>query len=271
MRIAFAVLFITLFSANVFGAELTVFAGSASQPPLQELAALYQQRTGVRINLHLGGSGALLSQIRLTGAGDLYIPGSPDYMARAHRFGVVEQDEVILAYLLPAIVVPRGNPAGIRSLDDLARPGLRVGLANPEGVCVGLYAIEVLDRNGLLDRVAPNLVGMVESCARAAALVPLRQVDAVLGWREFGSWDRQHSEVILLRPEQVPRIATIPGAVVRASRQKELARDFLAFVTGPEGRAVFRRWGYLTDEAEIRRLAPRATIGGEYELPEGWR
>lgn len=251
--------------------EITVFAGSASQPPLEELAATWQQQTGNRVILHFGGSGTMLNQIRLTGAGDIYIPGSPDFLSKAQRFQLLDADAKILAYLLPAIIVPKGNPAKISGLNDLARPGLRVGMADPEGVCVGLYGVELLAFNHLLEKVRPNLVGMVESCAKAAAMIPLGQVDAVLGWREFGNWNPAASEVILLQPAQIPRIAYIPAAVIRTSTRKRAAGDFLRFLTGPEGAAVFARWGYITDEAEIRRLAPRAKLGGEYLLPGSWQ
>lgn len=252
-------------------AELTVFAGSASQPPLEELADSYRQRTGVEVTIHFGGSGAMLNQIQLTGRGDIYIPGSPDFMLKAQQLGLVDPEEHLLAYLLPAIVVPKGNPAGIQTLSDLARPGLRVGLADPEGVCVGLYAIELLVHNQLLEPVSKNLVGMVESCAKVAALIPLRQVDAVLGWREFASWSPRTSEVIALSPEQIPRIAYIPAALVKAGKQQDLARGFLDFLTGPEGNRVFEEWGYITSEATIRQFAPAARKGGEYQLPEGWQ
>lgn len=271
MRYLLLILLLIVLPRAVQSAELTVFAGSASQPPLEELAESYRQQTGVEVIIHFGGSGAMLNQIQLTGRGDIYIPGSPDFMLKARQLGLVEPQEQILAFLLPAIVVPKGNPADIQQLSDLTRPGLRVGLADPEGVCVGLYAIELLAYNQLLETVGKNLVGMVESCAKVAALIPLRQVDAVLGWREFGSWSPRTSEVILLEPDQIPRIAYIPGALVKSGRQQTLARGFLEFISGPVGNRVFEKWGYITSEATIRRLAPKARLGGEYQLPESWQ
>ena len=54
-------------------AEVTVFAGSASKPPLEEAAELYQTETGVEIVLHFGGSGSMLNQLRLSQKADLFI------------------------------------------------------------------------------------------------------------------------------------------------------------------------------------------------------
>ena len=83
--------------------------------------------------------------LELTEQGEVYLPGSPDYIIIAKRRKLlVEGSERIVAYLVPAVITPAGNPAGIRSLEDLAGPGTRVGLGNPETVCLGLYRGGVL-------------------------------------------------------------------------------------------------------------------------------
>jgi molybdate transport system substrate-binding protein len=250
--------------------SVVVFAGSASQPPLEDAARVFEKETGTPIILHMGGSGAMLSQIRLTGQGDLYIPGSPDYMEKAQNFGVVAQNSAIIAYLIPAIIVAKGNPLHISELKDLSREGLRVGLADPDGVCVGLYAVEILDVNGLLDEVRPNLHGMVESCAKAAAMIPLNLVDVVLGWREFAAWNPETMAAVLLDQDKLPRLAYIPAAVLKQAKNPQGAQAFIAFLQSEQGQAIFQKWGYLTDENTARAFAPQARIGGNYQLPEGW-
>ncbi len=250
--------------------SIVVFAGSASQPPLEEAARAFEKQTGIPVTLQLGGSGAMLSQIRLTGRGDLYIPGSPDYLEIAREQNLVEGEASILAYLVPAIIVAKGNPLRIQSLDDLARPGLKVGMADPDGVCVGLYAVELLTANGIAAKVKPNLRGQVESCARTASMIPLGMADAVLGWREFAAWNPAAMEAVLLKPEQVPRLAYVPAVRIRGSGNPAGAAAFTAYLASAEGQAIFHKWGYLTREADVRPLAPQARIGGVYRLPEGW-
>lgn len=249
---------------------VVVFAGAASQPPLEEAAQAFQAKTGITVFLHLGGSGAMLNQARLLGQGDLYIPGSPDYMQKAIDFGLVAGKPVNIAYLVPALIVAKGNPLSIASLDDLKRENLRIGLADPDGVCVGLYAIEMLHANHLLETIRPNLKGMVESCAKAAAMIPLNMVDVVIGWREFAAWQPDSMEAIVPRPGEIPRLAYIPGAKLRNTRNPEGADAFLAFLTSLEGEAIFHKWDYLTTEAEARQLAPEAAIGGTFPITEVW-
>jgi len=256
------------FSASV--QPVVVFAGSASQPPLEEAAKAFEMQFGIPVTLQSGGSGAMLSQIRLTGQGDLYIPGSPDYMEKAREFGLISGEETVLAYLVPAILVPKGNPQRIKTLNDLTRPNLRIGIADPQSVCVGLYAVELLHANGLAKQVRPNLHGQVESCAKTAAMLPLGTVDAVLGWREFAAWNPQAIEAVLLNPQQIPRLAYIPAARLRQATNPEAAEAFVTYLKSAEGQAIFHKWGYFTEEENARKLAPASRIGGTYDLPEGW-
>ena len=263
-------LIITVSAISGAPQPVVVFAGSASQPPLEEAVKVFRAKTGTSVILHLGGSGTMLNQIRLTGQGDLYIPGSPDYMEKARGFGLVDGSSSIIAYLIPALIVAKGNPLHINSLEDLQRTGLRVGIADPNGVCVGLYAVEILEANAITDKIRDNLRGMVESCSKTAAMIPLNMVDVVLGWREFASWNPQTMDVVLLDPGQIPRLAYIPVSILRNAENPKGAEAFVAFLESEEGQAIFQKHGYLTDENAARKFAPMANIGGTYTLPESW-
>jgi molybdate transport system substrate-binding protein len=254
------------------GRSIELFVGSASKPATEEAARLFEEKTGAKLVLHFGGSGQMLAQIKLAQRGDLYFPGSSDYMALAQREGLVEPDtERRVVYLIPAINVPKGNPKGIRTLEDLARPGVRVGIARPDAVCVGLYGVEVMEKAGLAKQIRPNIVTQAESCEKTAQLVALGSVDAVLGWRVFQYWDPDKIETVLLPPERVSRIGYIPIAMIRYVQDRELARAFIDFLGGEEGKAIFRRWHYLVDLEEARQFArPDTPVGGEWRLPEGW-
>jgi molybdate transport system substrate-binding protein len=252
-------------------AELELFAGSASKPATQELAELFEVETGHTVKLYFGSSGNLLSQMKISHRGDLYFPGSPDYMKRATQDGVVvKETERIVAYLIPAINVQRGNPKGIKGLKDLAGKDLRVAIGNPHHVCVGLYAVETLDRAGLMGEVKERIIGYTESCAKTANMVALNGSDAVLGWRVFESWNPEKIETVLLKPAQISRIGYMPMAVAIFSDNTELAKQFIEYACSEKGRKIFTKWGYLTREADARKYAPDAKIGGDYVLPEGW-
>jgi molybdate transport system substrate-binding protein len=250
---------------------ITAFCGSASKPAMEEAAGAFEEETGIKVYLNFSGSGTMLSQMKVSQSGDLYIPGSPDYMVMAVNDGVADPDSVkIISYLVPAILVQEGNPKNIQKLADLARPGIEVGIGNPEAVCVGLYAYEILEYNNLLAEVEPNIVTHAKSCSDTATLVALKSVDAILGWRVFASW-HDTIDVVYLEPQQIPRLAYVPGAVSTFAEDRESAREFLDFLVSPRGQEIFKKWGYISTESEAREFAPDAQIGGEYQLPADYK
>jgi molybdate transport system substrate-binding protein len=252
--------------------EITVFAGSASKPPLDEAAKAYEKQTGIRVYLTYGGSGTVLSQMELSKTGDIYIPGSPDYLVKAENKQITDPASAkIIAYLVPAINVQYGNPKNIQSLSDLTRPGITVGIGNPNTVCVGLYAVEILDNNHLLPDVYKKIVTQAASCDATAALISLKSVDAVMGWEVFQSWDPRNIHSVYLQPEQIPRLAYIPAAISNYSKDKNTAGNFINFLTSTTGQDIFKKWGYNVSETEARKFAPKAAIGGEYQLPDVYK
>jgi len=107
---------------------LELFVGSATKPATEEVAKLFEEKYDVNLELHFGGSGAMLSQMKLTGRGDIYFPGSSDFMEKAKKDGLVlPESERIVVYLIPAINVQKGNPKNIQSLEHLAGPELAGG------------------------------------------------------------------------------------------------------------------------------------------------
>ncbi|MCX8118224.1 MAG: substrate-binding domain-containing protein [Desulfobacterota bacterium] len=256
--------------------KLLLFAGAASKPPTDSAIRSFQKRTGTRVEVVYGGSGFVLSQMKLSKKGDLFFPGSSDFMELAKREGLVfSESERVVAYLIPAINVQRGNPKAIRSLRDLARPGIRLAIANPESVCVGTYAVEIIERNlspSEKEALRKNLVSYTESCEKTANIISLKAVDAVLGWEVFQHWDPDRIETVLLRPEEIPRIGYLPIAISKFTRSKPLAQTFIDFLLGPEGKTLFRNHHYLMDLEGARRFTkPDTPVGGEYRLPKQWR
>jgi molybdate transport system substrate-binding protein len=255
--------------------SLLVYAGAASKPPTEEAAKLYEQRTGVKVDLVFGGSGSVLSQMRLSKQGDIYFPGSSDYMEKAKREGDVFGDsEKVIVYLVSAINVTKGNPGRIRTLKDLTRPGLRIAIGNPETVCVGAYAVEIVERGFTAAEKAAfqkNLVNYTESCEKTATAISLKMVDAVIGWSVFEHWDPERIETVRLPAGQIPRIGYIPAAISKLTRDKEAAQRFVDFLAGPEGRKIFARHKYfVTAKDAMAWLGASKPVGGEYVVPAGW-
>jgi len=256
--------------------EILIFAGAASKPATEEVIRTFEERTGVTARILFGGSGFVLSQMKLAKRGDLYFPGSSDFMEIAKKENLVYSDsERIVAYLIPAINVQKGNPKEIHSLQDLTRNGIRLAIANPETVCVGTYAVEIIEKNLTSTEkknFKRNLVNYTESCEKTANVISLKAVDAVMGWRVFQYWDPERIETVYLKPEEIVRIGYIPIAVSRFTKNRKVAERFIDFLLSSEGKTIFKQFRYLMDPEEARRFATSSTpIGGEYKLPHDWK
>jgi molybdate transport system substrate-binding protein len=252
-----------------------MYAGSASKPPTEEAIQLFEQKTGIKIEVVFGGSGKVLSQMKLAKEGDLYFPGSSDYMEKAKKDGDVMADtEARITYLVPAINVQKGNPHNIQTLKDLTQPGIKVAIANPETVCVGLYAVEILEKNfspAEKEAFKANLLNYTESCEKTATAISLKQVDAVVGWSVFQYWDEEAIETIALDASQIPRVGYIPIAVSSYTEKQAAAQQFIDFLVGEEGQAIFAKYGYFaTSDQAIAYIGEDKPVGGEYTLPADW-
>ncbi len=244
-------------------------------PATEEAAIRFEEKTGIKVNLIFGGSGTLLNQMILSKQGDVYFPGSSDFMQLAIEKGVIDTHQlIIIAYLIPAINVAVDNPENIHGLKDLTRPGLKIILANPESVCLGLYSVELLEKNlnpASLDSVKKNIIAYTESCSRTASALALGSADVILGWRIFEYWNPDKIKNIYLKKNQIPRIGYLPAALSKFCQNKKASIQFLEFLSSEEGKAIFRKHHYLTTLEDARHYTDTcAKVGGFYPLSPSW-
>jgi molybdate transport system substrate-binding protein len=243
--------------------EIFVFAGAAAAPVYKEAASFFESKYGVKVSVNLGGSGSLLSAMEIAKTGDIYIPGSPEFLILANKRGVVNftaSMPKIVAYLVPAIIVQKGNPLNITAIEDLARPGIRVGIGDPSSVCVGLYAKELLEENRLWEAVSRNIVVYAASCEATAQLIYTGAVDAIIGWHVFYYWNSSKADIVWIEPNRIQRIGYIAGAVTNFAKEKDVAAKFLDFLASQDIREVWAKYGYFSTVEEAKIHAPKAAI-----------
>ena len=228
--------------------SLLIMCGSANRPPMREIADLYEQETGIKVHLLYGSGGGLLSQIELTRRGDIYLPGSPDYIIKARNKHLILPDST-------------------QQVCYLGKDGIKVGIGNPDTVCMGLYAIELLEKNNLLKQVMRNVVVYGGSCSKTANLAALNKVDAIVGWRVLHFWNPDKMDFIPIKKKALPRISYIPISIPIYTRDKKESQRFIDFVISEKGKQIYRKWGYVADRTIALSFAEQATIGGECILP----
>lgn len=256
--------------------SILIFAGAASKPALEEIARKFEEETKIKVHINFGGSGFVLSQMILSKKGDIYFPGSSDFMEKAKNLDVVfPETEKKVVYLVPAIVVQKGNPKNIRTLKDLTRDGIRIVIANPHDVCVGLYAVEIIEESLTeieKSKLRKNIVNYAESCEKTATAISLKTADVAIGWRVFKYWDGDRIDVVPLKREEIKRIGYIPIAVSKFTKNKNLALKFIEFVISEKGKSIFKKFHYFaTPQEAFNWIGENKKVGGEYKLPDYWK
>lgn len=117
--------------ANSSASEpLVVYCAAGLKPVVEAVAKDYEREQKVAVQLQFGGSGTLLSNLRVAQRGDLFIPGDASFIELGNSNHLLA--EVLpLACMSAVITVAKGNPKNIRSIRDLLRDGVRVSLGNP--------------------------------------------------------------------------------------------------------------------------------------------
>jgi len=241
--------------ANAGAADLQVLGGLAVRQPLTEIAKLYERETSVKVKVTIGPPKELVARMAESRTGDVFVPGSYWAMGLAKSRGVVGKTEgKTIAYLVPCIAVQKGNPLGIRSLLDLARPGLRLVVRSdaegPEKPCLGDIAAHAFEAAGIAETAKQNTVARVDKCDQVPAALRERRADAVICWTFFTTRFPDELEAIPLSDKAAtPR--PIPAAVTACAADPRAARSFVQFLCSPAAQQVFVRQGYAG-------IAPRA-------------
>lgn len=222
--------------------SLLVYCGAGMRAPMDELGDQFEHECGVKVICNYAGSGHLLNQIELAQQGDVYQPGAMHYSTIAQEKGFVDYEKSV-AYHVPVIAVPKGNPANITCLDDLTQPGIKVALGDHEACAIGRLANKILEKNGIKDAVLDNTVVYGTTVNALILYVSGGDVDAAITWEETALIAPNETTVIEI-PEEENIIQTIPIGTLTFSENKESAEEFVFFVTSDYGKAVYEKYGF---------------------------
>ena len=241
------------------GKSLFVPGGAGLQPAMDHLSDVYRERTGVRVGFSYAGSGVLLAQPDLARRGDLCMPGEAFWVALAEKRGLVDKKQAVV-YFVPVIGVPKGNPKHVRTLQDLARPGVRVCIGDPEALAVGPVTQHILERAGILEQVRRNVVMQAGCIPELANAIAMKSADAGIIWDAVAWQHAKQMEAIEISAEQ-NEAAEVLITTLKVSKQPREAERFMQFVASKEAAAIFREHGFRTERPHGIRLAPQKTPG----------
>ena len=248
-----AVLLSPAVSCSGNNSALGVFAAAGSKPAVDEICRQFRDRHGIRVEVAYGGGGEVLSQMILAKSGDLYIAPEQSYMEKAVEKQAIDPGTITsVAYMIPIIAVPKGNPGNIQTLADLARPGIEVAITRPETTLLGRYAPEIFAKEGLDEEIGKNIVTEAARPDNLLTMLIMGQVDAGILWHFYATQNADKIENIYLLSEQLTGIGEIQIAVTTYCQDTDAAREFIDFITSAEGKAVFEQLEYLVNAEDIK-------------------
>ncbi|WP_221792944.1 molybdate ABC transporter substrate-binding protein [Oceanobacter mangrovi] len=232
-------------SSASLAAELKIYAGAGLRPAIEKLASQYQQQTGDTLLVEYGGSGQILARYQASGQGDVFIPGSMMYFSKLGT----EVDHILpLVSHTPVLGVYKDKANDIRRFEDLTKPGIRVGLGDPQAMALGRTAETILDASGVGAAVRANTIMRAATVKQLAMYLKQGDVDAAIIGRTDAVLNADTIRMIEL-PASWYQPEVVAAGVLAASKDQAAATRFVDWLSRPDSLAVFTSLGFLAAPA----------------------
>ncbi len=220
--------------------------------PMTEIGKNFEKRENAKITLAQGGSEDLYQSAKKSGQGDLYLPGEPTYRDRHLAEGLLGEF-VNVGYNQMALMVQKGNPKQVKpDPREMLRKDLVTIIGNAESGSVGKEAKDILDKLGIYPKVIRHAAFLVADSRSMVNAMKKGDADLTMNWRATGFFADNATalDVIDLDPKIAQPQALLLN-LLNFSTHKELSRRFMAYASGDEGQAVFRKHGFLDNKSAV--------------------
>lgn len=230
----------------------SIFAAASLTEAFRALGAAFETRhPHDRVNFNFAGSQQLVLQLTQGAQGDLLATADERWMREARDSGLLASEPVVFVRNPLIVILPRANRAGLSTLEDLARPGVKVVLA-ADAVPIGHYSREVLDKlagrpgfgRDYAKKVLANVVSLEDNVKGVVSKVELGEADAAIVYRSDANGGAGPALRRIEIPDSENVVGDFPIALLKGGDNPDLARTFLAFVLSPAGQGIFERLGF---------------------------
>lgn len=225
--------------------NIVVSAAASLTDALKEIGRMYQPKSKNRVTFVFASSSTLARQIEAGAPADVFFSADVQTMNALERNGRLEPGtrKQLLSNQL-VIIVPADKPTLVNSPEDLLDPRVRrIALAEPSSVPAGVYTKAYLESLGLWDKVKPKVVPVLDVRATLAS-VESANVEAGLVYKTDAASSKRVKTVFEVPIGKGPKII-YPVAILKESKSKAAAKEFLNVMVSPSGADVFRRYGFV--------------------------
>jgi molybdate transport system substrate-binding protein len=235
-------------------AELTLFAAASLTGVVGDLKPVFESaHPKVSIIINLDSSSTLETQIKEGAVADLFLPASVKNMDNLDKEGLIDAATITpYATNKLALIVPVDNPAGITSLADLAKPGVKI-VSETSEVPVRKYTEQMLNKainnteygQTFVDAFRANIISEETNVASATLKVALGEADAGITYYSDVTKDLGDKITIITIPEDLNVVASYEAGVLTEAKQPELAQEFIDLLTSEEGKAMLKDYNFI--------------------------
>ena len=234
--------------------NLNVFAAASLTESFTQLGKDFEKAyPGTKVTFNFAGSQELDQQINQGAPADVFASADQAHMDVVVKSGMVDPaaPRTFVRNRL-VVVYPIANPAKLHTLQDLAKPGIKIVLAD-KSVPVGSYALTYLDKASkdpafgatYKANVLKNVVSYEQDVKAVLSKVILDAADAGIVYTTDVTPDAADKVGTLDIPDQYNTIASYPIAPIKGSKHAELAQKFVAYVLSPAGQTVLAKFGFI--------------------------
>jgi molybdate transport system substrate-binding protein len=219
--------------------ELNLFAGAMLRPAIEQTITEFEKREGARVNRIYNGCGILVAEMQAGKRPDAYFACDTSFMNQVSDLFL---DATNLSMNQLVIIVPKGNPRGIKALRDLTQPGLRLGVGHEKQCALGVLTKNTLMTNGTYLEVRRNVA--VESPTGDFLVNQLRakSLDAVIAYISNASGMANELEAIAI---DIPcAMAAQPVAMARDAKYPQLTARLITALKSAESKQRFQNNGF---------------------------
>jgi molybdate transport system substrate-binding protein len=232
---------------------LNVFAAASLQGAFTKIGSQFHTaHSNVTVSFNFGGSDTLAGQITQGAPADVFASANVAQMNVVVKGGQISSSAVqVFAHNRLVVIVPKNNPANIQTLQDLAKPGIKIVLA-AKTVPVGGYALTFLSKASAdpsfsasyQANVLKNVVSYETDVKSVLSKIALGEGDAGIVYTTDAATEPNSVTTIAI-PDAFNVIATYPIAPLKNSKQSSTAQQFIAYVMSSDGQNVLASYGFI--------------------------
>jgi molybdate transport system substrate-binding protein len=174
------------------------------------------------------------------------LPGDKHYVDQAAELGFIAFQEPV-SFFVPTILVAKGNPKNIQSLDDLAKPGIKLGLGDSKACAIGRKSKLIFEKNDMdFAEIEKNLKFKSLTVNELGMQIRAGSLDAVIVWDAVANYYAEHADQVPI-PVENNVISTVEIGLLEFAKNRKGAEEFVDFIVSEAGQDIFRKYNYQTE------------------------